>query len=131
MADKKVVDVSSIKKGSYMIMEGKACKVSDVQVSRPGKHGHAKYRIVAVDLIDGKKYDIVMPHGQVEVPIIEKKNAQVLSVQEEKASVMDLETYETFDIDIPEELKGQVKEGNNVLYWEILNEKVLKQVKPD
>ena len=131
MADKNVVDVGTIKKGSYMIIDGKACKVNDVQISRPGKHGHAKYRIVAIGLLDGKKYDIVMPHGSVEVPIIEKKGAQVLSISGDAANVMDLESFETFDLKIPEELKGQVTEGSNVLYWEILSERVMKQLKPD
>ncbi len=131
MADIKVVDVGEIKKGSYIIIEGVACKVNDVQVSRPGKHGHAKFRIVAIGLISEKKYDIVMPHGDVEVPVVEKKSAQVMSVNGDVASVMDLESYETFELKIPEELKGQVKEGSSVLYWEILNDRVMKQIKPD
>jgi len=131
MGDIKVVDVGDIKKGSYIIIEGNACRVNDVQVSRPGKHGHAKYRIVAIGLINEKKYDIVMPHASVEVPIIEKKTAQVLSIHNDAASVMDMESYETFELKIPEELKGQVAEGSNVLYWEILNDKVMKQIKPD
>ncbi|MEM4336679.1 MAG: translation initiation factor IF-5A, partial [Candidatus Woesearchaeota archaeon] len=76
----KVVDVSTIQKGSYMVIDGEACKVTNVQVSRPGKHGHAKFRIEAVGLIDGKKRDVVMPHQSVEVPIIEKRTAQVLSI---------------------------------------------------
>jgi len=131
MGEIKVTDVASIKKGSYMIIEGKACKVNDVQVSRPGKHGHAKYRIVAIGLIDDKKYDVVMPHQDVEVPIIEKKGAQVMSINGEVATVMDLETYETFELKIPEELKGQVTEGCNILYWEIMSDKVMKQIKAD
>ncbi len=131
MAEVKVVDVGEIKKGSYIIIEGTACRVTDVQVSRPGKHGHAKFRIVAIGLINEKKYDVVMPHGSVEVPVVEKKSAQVVSIKGDVASVMDLETYETFDLKIPEELKGQVTEGCNVLYWEILNDKVMKQIKPD
>lgn len=131
MGEIKVTDVASIKKGSYMIIEGKACKVNDVQVSRPGKHGHAKYRIVAIGLIDEKKYDVVMPHCDVEVPIIEKKGAQVMSINGDVASVMDLETYETFELKIPEELKGQVTEGCNILYWDIMSDKVMKQIKAD
>ena len=69
-------------------------------------------------------------HDNVDVPIVEKKSAQVLSVQENTANVMDSETYETFDLKIPEELKGEVVEGVNVMYWVILNDKVMKQVKP-
>ena len=68
-------------------------------------------------------------HDNVEVPIVEKKSAQVLSIQENKANVMDSENFETFDLQIPEELKGQVSEGTNVMYWIILEDKVMKQIK--
>ena len=77
-----------------------------------------------------KKRNLILPgHDQVEVPIIEKRTAQVLSISGDMANVMDSETYETFDMQIPEELKGQVLEGSSVLYWDILGDKVMKQVK--
>ncbi|HJO02199.1 MAG: translation initiation factor IF-5A [Candidatus Woesearchaeota archaeon] len=126
----KIQGVGSLQKGSYVVLEGAACKVADMQVSRPGKHGHAKVRLTAVGLVDEKKRIVVMPgHDNVDVPIVEKKSAQVLSIQDDTANVMDSENYETFDLKIPEELKGQVAEGANVLYWVILNDKVMKQVK--
>ncbi len=126
----KNVSAGSIQKGSYIVIEGAACKVMDTQTSKPGKHGHAKVRISAIGLIDDKKRVVVMPgHDNVEVPIIEKKTAQVLSIKNDVANVMDSETYETFDLKIPEELKGEVVEGCSVLYWQILNENVMKQVK--
>jgi len=68
-------------------------------------------------------------HDNVDVPIVEKKSAQVLSIQGSTANVMDSESYETFDLSIPEEFKGEVVEGVNVMYWVILNDKVMKQVK--
>ena len=106
-----------------------ACSVSGTQTSRPGKHGHAKVRLQAIGLLDGKKREIVMPgHDQVDVPIIEKKNAQVLSVTSDSCNVMDMETYETFDLDIPKDLKSEVHEGCVVLYWLIMDDKVIKQV---
>jgi translation elongation factor P/translation initiation factor 5A len=43
---------------------------------------------------------------------------------------MDSETYETFELDIPEELKAEVVEGCSVLYWIVLTQRVMKQVKP-
>jgi translation initiation factor 5A len=132
MAEIKMASIGSLKKGSYCVIEGAACVVSDVKVSRPGKHGHAKVNLTAVGIIDDKKRNIVMPgHDNIEVPIIEKKNAQVLSVSGDTANVMDMGTYETFDLKIPEDLRGEVKDGQVVLYWEILNDKVLKQVKPE
>ncbi len=126
----KIVQVSSLQKGSYVVLDGAACKVTDTQTSRPGKHGHAKVRLSAVGLIDGKKRVTVMPgHDHVEVPIIEKKSAQVLSISGDTANVMDSETYETFDLKIPEDLKDEVAEGTNVMYWVILESKMMKQVK--
>ena len=130
MADTKMVGANQILKGNFILLGGVACKVVDVEISKPGKHGHTKVRISAIGLVDEKKRIEVMPgHDNVEVPIIEKRNAQVLSVQGNTANVMDSETYETFDIKIPEEFKNNVVEGSSVLYWTILNEKVIKQVK--
>jgi translation initiation factor 5A len=121
--------VGQLQKGNYVILDGAACVVSSTQTSRPGKHGHAKVRLEAVGIIDGKKRQAVMPgHDSIEVPIIGKKNAQVLSLNGASANVMDMETYETYDLVIPEELKDQVVAGAVVLYWEILNDKVIKQV---
>ncbi|MBI2139856.1 translation initiation factor IF-5A [Candidatus Woesearchaeota archaeon] len=125
----KPADVGSLKKGSFVIMEGAACVVTDVQISKSGKHGHAKVRFTGVGLTDERKRVMIAPaHDTIEVPIIEKKNAQILSVSGENANVMDSESFETFDLKIPEELKGKVVEGIGVLYWVILNERVMKQV---
>jgi translation initiation factor 5A len=120
----------SVKEGDTILIDGVPCRVSNVSKSKPGKHGSAKARIVAIGILDGKKRDKVMPGAErVEVPMIEKKTAQVLSVSGNMANVMDMESYVTFDIEIPAELKEQVKDGVQVLYWEILGAKMMKQVK--
>ena len=76
-----------------------------------------------------KKIHLCPSSDSVVVPIIEKKNAQVLSIHGESATVMDNESFETFDIKITEEFKAQVKEGIAVQYWIIMDEKVIMQVK--
>ena len=127
MADTKMTSANNVQKGSFIILDGAACRVVDVEISKPGKHGHSKVRVSAVGLVDEKKRIVVMPgHDNVEVPIIEKRNAQVLSVHGDMANVMDSETYETFDMKVPEEFKGQVAEGASVLYWVIMDEQVIK-----
>lgn len=124
--------VATLSKGNYVVIDGVASIVSDTSTSRPGKHGHAKVRLVAVGMIDGKKRELVMPgHDNIDVPIIEKKTAQVLSIVGDNANVMDSESFETFDLKVPEELKDTCKEGSNILYWVILNDKVMKQVKAE
>ena len=123
-------DATSVKEGMTVVLEGAACKIVNVSTSRPGKHGHAKVRMEGVGLIDGKKRILVMPGSEsVDIPIIEKKTAQVLSVTGNSANVMDAESFEMFDLPIPDELQGEVKENTQVLYWIILNDKVMKQIK--
>src|SRR3990167_4964111 len=125
----KQASIGTLQKGNYIVIEGAACKVVDTQTSRPGKHGHAKVRLTGVGLIDDKKRVVVLPgHDNIDVPVIEKRTAQVLSIIGKSANVMDEETYETFDLQIPDELKDECKEGVNILYWVILSDKVMKQV---
>jgi translation initiation factor 5A len=126
----KLASVGTIKKGNYVVIDGVASTVVDTQTSKTGKHGHAKVRLSAVGIMDGKKRDMIMPgHDNIEVPIIDKRSAQVLSVSGDKATVMDSESYETLDLTIPDELKSTVVDGVVVLYWEIMGEKQMKQVR--
>ncbi|MBU2634257.1 MAG: translation initiation factor IF-5A [Nanoarchaeota archaeon] len=128
--DTKQSTAGSLKSGSSVILDNIACTVRSVQVSRPGKHGHAKCRIEAVGMIEGQKKIVVIPaHDKVDVPIITKKSAQVLSINDNIANVMDSESYETFDLKIPDELKDQVQENSEIIYWIILSDKVLKSLK--
>ncbi|HJX05406.1 MAG TPA: translation initiation factor IF-5A [Candidatus Nanoarchaeia archaeon] len=122
--------IGGLQIGNYVVVDGAACTVTSMQVSRPGKHGHAKVRLEAVGIVDGKKRQIVAPgHDEIDVPVIDKRNAQVLSISGETANVMDSETYETFDLVVPEDIKGQVSDGTVVVYWTILSDKVMKQIK--
>lgn len=126
----KVVGAGTLKDGSYINIDGIPCKIASTDTSKSGKHGHAKVRIVAIGLLDDKKREIVMPaHDNVEVPIIEKKVAQVLSVNGDMANVMDEENFETFDLKIPDDMKEQVVSGVKIMYWIIMGEKVMKQLK--
>ncbi len=129
--DKRFVSTNSLKKGSYIIVDEIASTVTDISISRPGKHGHAKANIMAVGMLDGRKRNMVTGDHEVEAPVIGKKNAQVLSVSDDIANVMDMETYETFDLAIPSDLKGQLKDGSVIVYWDILLDKVMKQIKSE
>jgi len=121
---------NSLRPGSYVIFGGQACVVKNIDTSKTGKHGSSKCRIEAIGIIDGvKRIELYSGQDNVEIPIIEKKNAQVLSVTGNVASVMDTENYETFDLEIPDEQKDKVKEGGQVSYWIVMDKKVLKEGK--
>lgn len=128
--EKKVTTIGALKEGNYVIIDDIACVVRDIQTSKTGKHGASKCRIEAVGIINSEKKIIVKPSSDpIEVPIVEKKTAQILSISGDTANVMDIETYETFDLKVPEELKGSITEGKNVTYWIVLDVKVMKQAK--
>ena len=128
--DVKVTNAGSLKVGSYVILDDIPCIIKSIQTSKTGKHGHSKSRIEAIGIIEGQKKILVMPgHDKVKIPIIEKKTAQVLSISRETASVMDADTYETFDMKIPEDMRESVHEGDQVIYWQFDQEKIMKQKK--
>lgn len=121
-------EIGELKVGSYIMMDGAPCKITKMDRSAPGKHGHAKYRTEAVGLIDGqKRVQVIIGHSKVEVPVVEKKNAQVLSVSGKTAQLMDMESYQSFDAEIPDDLT--VKEGEEVLYWELVDKRIIKSIK--
>ena len=130
MSEVRLIQASGLREGGYVLMNGHPCVVKCIQTSKTGKHGSSKCRIEGVGIIDGQKRIEVHPgHDNMDVPIVEKKNAQVLSIQGDTASAMDTETYETFDLKIPDDVKGEIKEGQQVSYWILMDQKIIKQAK--
>ncbi len=124
----KIVNAHDLKEGNYVIVDGAPCVVKSIEISKTGKHGASKCRIDAVGLIDDKKRVLVKPgHERMEVPLVEKKRGQVLNLGD-KASIMDVESYETLEIDIAPEVKEVIKEGSQVEYWVVEEQKIIKRV---
>jgi translation initiation factor 5A len=118
----KPVDVGSLRVGGFMLCEGEPCRIVDITKSKPGKHGSAKARIVAIGVFDGVKRSIVKPvDSNAEVPIIDKRNGQVYSISPNSVQIMDLETYEYLDAPFPEEeeLKAKIANGVEIEFWRI------------
>lgn len=111
------VEVRELKEGRYMIIDEEPCRILSIQTSKPGKHGEAKARIDAVGLFDGSKRSVVFPvKHKVQVPIIGKRQAQVLSLSDTEVQLMDLEKYDTFALPLDDELKATLKPGTEVQY---------------
>lgn len=128
----KPTDVGSIRVGGYIIIDGEPCHVVDIAKSKPGKHGSAKARIVAVGVFDNTKRTLVRPvDSQCEIPIIEKRAGQVIALQPSSVQVMDLENYEMLDAPVPEdtELKNKLASGTEVEYWRILGKVKIMRTK--
>ena len=127
----KVTHAGAMKKGSFMIIDGVACRVTDTQTSKPGKHGAAKARIVAVGIFDKKKYPHVSPvSAQIQIPLIDKRVGSVISKTESITQVMDSETFEVFDVSqIEDEVKDKVAQGQDVEYWKVMDRTIIVRIK--
>lgn len=125
----KIINGTEAKPGTNIMIDGMACTVKNVDISKTGKHGSSKCRIEAIGIIGGQKKIIVVPgHERFEVPLVEKKKAQVLSLGDGNTiSVMDLESFETLEVPCDAELKESISEGSNVEYWNVEGEKIVKR----
>ena len=125
----KIIGATEAKVGTNIIVDGKPCVVKKIDVSKTGKHGHAKCRIEAVGLLDGNKKVFVIPgHDKIEVPLVDKRKGQVLSISGDNISVMDLDTFETIGMECKdEEVKAQLSENCNVEYWDVEGDKIVKR----
>lgn len=128
----KPVDVGDLKEGQYVIVDNEPCHIVEITKSKPGKHGSAKARVVALGVFDGVKRSFVKPvDAKVDVPIIEKRSGQIIAVLENGVQVMDLETYEVFETPLPQEedVRSRLANGAEVEYWRILGRIKIMRVK--
>jgi len=125
----KIINATEARTGTNILVDGRPCVVRKIDISKTGKHGHAKVRCEAVGIIDGNKKIFVIPgHDKLEVPMIEKRKGQILSISDDFVSLMDLESFETLDIKAPEEdIKSTLAEGGNAEYWDIEGQKIIKR----
>jgi translation initiation factor 5A len=127
---KEMAEVRELKVGRYVLIDEEPCKIMSISTSKPGKHGEAKARIDAVGIFDEQKRSVVHPvKHKVGVPIIDKRSAQILAlIGTEVVQLMDMETYETFEMPIPEDLKGQLEPGKEILYLQAMGKRKITRV---
>jgi translation initiation factor 5A len=127
----KVISATEAKVGTTILIDGEACTVRSTDTSKTGKHGASKCRIEAIEILTGKKKITAIPGStRFEVPMVEKRKGQVLSVSPDNmtASIMDLESYETIDVKYIEDVKDQIAPEKQVEYWDIEGKKAIMRV---
>ena len=130
----KPADLGEIKTGSYLIIDGEPCKIVQYDKSKPGKHGAAKARVVGIGLFDGVKRSLVSPvSANIEIPIINKRNGQVISLTATTVQIMDMETFAVFEIPMPkdEEITAKLQNGSEIEFWQALGKSKIVRVKSE
>ncbi len=124
-------ELGSLKVGNFIVINGEPCRIVEMSKAKTGKHGSAKAHVVAIGIFTGNKRTLVAPVSQrVEVPIIDKRNAQVIAVTGDTVQLMDLETYETFEVDMPgeEDIRAKLEPGAEVEYWVVMSRRKIMRV---
>merc|ERR1712151_375759 len=95
-------EAGQIKKGGYMMIKGKPCKVLNISVSKTGKHGHAKCNFLATDIFTGKKYEDMIPstHGTT-VPVVNRSEWEIIDIDGDELTLMDEGGNQKTDLNLP------------------------------
>ena len=117
------MDLGSLKVGSYIIIDNEPCRIVSYDHSKPCKHGSAKARVAAMGVFDGSRHSLVSPvSANVEVPLINKRSGQVISISGQALQIMDLESFEVFETSaVEEEIRDKIRQGGEVEYWQVLD----------
>jgi len=122
------VSMKDMRVGRYLIIDGIPCRVVDIDISSPGKHGSAKMRVTGIGMFDGQKKTLITPsHADAEAPVIKKSKAQVVSVTDTSAQLMDSESFEIYDLPLTEEFVGKLHPGQEVEIIEAMGRKALSR----
>ena len=114
---KEQTEVRTLKEGKYVIIDDEPCVIKSLSHSKPGKHGSAKARVDAVGIFDNQKRSIISPVTQkIYVPLVERKNGQVISISGDVVQIMDMGDYSTIELTIPDEYKDKIEVGKDVQY---------------
>ena len=121
--------VGNLKVGSFVVIDGEPCRVVEISKAKTGKHGSAKATVTAIGLFSKSKKILVAPvDTQVEVPIIEKRVGRVIADLGDRLQVMDVETFEVFEVSkdtIDETIRDKLTIDQEVEYWLVMNARVI------
>jgi translation initiation factor 5A len=121
-----------LKIGSYALIDNEPCQIVDIEKSKPGKHGSAKIRASGISLFDGKKKTyLAQADAGCQVPIVDKRSGQIVSITPSDIQLMDLETYETIEMSMPtdDDIASKIVAGKEVEYWVIMGRYKINRVK--
>jgi len=133
-------EIQKLKAGQYIMVDEEPCQIKSTERSKSGKHGHAKVRVVCVGMFDNNKRSLTIPSGHmVDVPEINKGNAQINFIEDTSINIMDLESYESLDVDWPqdEDSKKKLKDlqahpdkisNTQVEYWQLAGKTLINRV---
>lgn len=112
------IPVNKLKKGGYVLIEGRPCRVVDITKSKTGKHGHAKAGIAGTDLFTGRRYETHLPTSHdIEVPFVDRQDYALINIEDQHTQLLALDNTMREDVDLPAE--GEVLDRIMALWNEV------------
>lgn len=119
-----------LREGRYLMIDDIPCRVVEIESSKPGKHGAAKMRITGIGIFENQKKVMLTPgDADVVVPVIGRKNIQIMSIEGKTAKVMDQQTYEMYDLEIPDELLKDAAAGKEAEILEAMGRRKVERIR--
>jgi len=129
VTEKMFGSMKDLKVGKFVMIDDVPCKVVEIESSAPGKHGAAKMRVTGIGVFDGSKHTLLKPaDADCEIPVIERRKGQIISVSGESAQVMDSESFEVFELIVPEEFRDKAAAGKEVDYLQAMGKRAITRV---
>jgi len=103
------IQASALRKGGFVLIKEKPCKIVEMSSSKTGKHGHAKIHFVAMDIFENKKLEDICPSTHnMQTPIVTRKECQAVGVD------LDDGYISLFEDDVEVQIKADEEMVNNI-----------------
>lgn len=83
-ADCTPIEAGSARKGGFIVIKGRPCKIVDMSKAKVGKHGAAKCAFTGVDIFTAKKLECICPASAgLSQPIVERSEYQLCDITDD------------------------------------------------
>jgi len=83
-ADCTPIEAGAARKGGFLVIKGRPCKIVDVSKAKVGKHGAAKCHFIGIDIFTAKKLECICPASAgLSQPIVERIEYQLCDIADD------------------------------------------------
>eukprot|EP00802_Teleaulax_amphioxeia_P020017 Tamp_20282.p2 GENE.Tamp_20282~~Tamp_20282.p2 ORF type:complete len:158 (-),score=54.94 Tamp_20282:321-794(-) len=118
-ADCTPIEAGAARKGGFLVIKGRPCKIVDMSKAKVGKHGAAKCAFTGIDIFTGKKLEAIAPASAgLSQPIVERNEYEMCDISDDDfVTLMDAGGNMREDIKVPDDpetakkLRARMDEG--------------------
>ena len=102
--EKTFVQVNELKKGEYVMIKERPCKILEITKTKPDKLGNSKARISGSDIFTGKREVTDLPTSHdIEIPKVDFSVYILTNVEDNQAKLLSLSGEIREDIEMPDD----------------------------